>query len=406
MELDDIKTESWRKLIAATSEYCSRQEVAAQFDQLAELLTAGQTSPAKQPGRWMGQPATGAGAGSGSLGQQQQQQQPLGTGVTDRQPFAGPGIVGSLGKLNFRKLRAGAQDRMHRQAAGSPAAIPDQINKRQRTNAVPGRQDVDSVQHVEKQGLGAVGAGVSAGRSAEGLAAPKLLYQKGVLLVEAPRNVAAAAAAAAGAASAGALGSVRQQQQQELVGRMLAAALPQQLLQVCNLSALTAAGTAVAAAASRDRMVTPFPGQQQQQQGVLQRQQQSSPAVAAAAAAGSASLPPVQGKPGEGRGSGQGTLSLSATNSPRASSWLDYIFPWQSSPSAEQLAGAAEAAHAAAAGVSDSRGSSSGGGTATAGECRCVYTSWNQTMCLFAEGRPVSGGCMLAGAHAQKDRLL
>ncbi|WIA12968.1 hypothetical protein OEZ85_006582 [Tetradesmus obliquus] len=56
MELDDIKPESWRKLTAATSEYCSQPAIAAQFEQLAQLLTAHQGPAADQQ-------AAGAGVG-------------------------------------------------------------------------------------------------------------------------------------------------------------------------------------------------------------------------------------------------------------------------------------------------------------------------------------------------------
>lgn len=38
MPLDDVNPESWRRLLAATSEYCSSPSVAAQFDELTALL--------------------------------------------------------------------------------------------------------------------------------------------------------------------------------------------------------------------------------------------------------------------------------------------------------------------------------------------------------------------------------
>lgn len=41
MDLDEINPEVWRRLLAATQEYCVSPEVAAQFDELADILTSG-----------------------------------------------------------------------------------------------------------------------------------------------------------------------------------------------------------------------------------------------------------------------------------------------------------------------------------------------------------------------------
>jgi len=49
MPLDDINPESWRKLLAATTDYCARPEIAAQFDELGAVLAG--TSAGGSAGR-------------------------------------------------------------------------------------------------------------------------------------------------------------------------------------------------------------------------------------------------------------------------------------------------------------------------------------------------------------------
>ncbi|KAF6264631.1 hypothetical protein COO60DRAFT_1457519 [Scenedesmus sp. NREL 46B-D3] len=119
MELDDIKPESWRKLTAATSEYCSKPDIAAQFEQLAALLTAGQAPADPQaaalgaaaaaaaaspraPGSWLGYLFPWQAAG----GVEQQEAAAAGAGVRrssgtgDASPArdgAGGGAVGAAG---------------------------------------------------------------------------------------------------------------------------------------------------------------------------------------------------------------------------------------------------------------------------------------------------------------------
>jgi hypothetical protein len=381
MELDDIKPESWRKLTAATSEYCSQPNIAAQFEQLAQLLTAHQAAAVDQQ-------AASAGAGVGQPGgrrhvQQQQwrrqQQQSIGAAARDRQQAAtrgsAAGSLGSLGNLGLGVDRSGAarqqQDRFNWQASVTPVAPPVLATslKGQRAAAV----DSAAAEHDTTQAGPAVSARGS-GSAAE-IAAPKLLYQKGVLLVEAQRGVAAAATAAATAAGAAALSCVRQQQQQELVGRMLAATLPQRFLQVCNLSAAVADSS------------QPPPRQQsrQVQAAVLphaeghtnspravdsstlaQGQQQDSPSELA-------KLAQVNSRPTESRCSyaAWSPSAAAAAASPKApGSWLGYLFPWQGASGSEQQ-------DIVAGGASGGRSSDTGEGVAaqdgaSAGATRAV----------------------------------
>jgi hypothetical protein len=382
MELDDIKPESWRKLTAATSEYCSQPDIAAQFEKLAELLTADQGTAAGQQNAAL----QGRGLDSRRSVQQQQQQQwgrhqhhqQIGAAVKDRKLFTGIGSnAGGLVRLGLGSLGGPAGQQQQQEGfsnqvvPGIPLA-PSGLTSLKRQRAAAG--DV-AEQGSDRAQARAVAAAASDSRA--GLAAPKLMYQKGVLLVKAPRNVAAAAAAAATAAGTAALGCMRQQQQ-ELVGRMLAATLPQRFLQVCDLSAAAAASGA-AAGTSGSRQPPARPQSQQAQAATLAQNEPhgSSPKVgdhcaqAAATAAAQQSqnadglaqasaLTQVNSQPAERRSSygASSPAAAAAAASPKApGSWLGYLFPWPGSSGSEQQ-------EAGGGGAGDGRSSDAGEGVA------------------------------------------
>ncbi|GBF89188.1 phospholipase A [Raphidocelis subcapitata] len=68
MALDDVNPEAWRKLLAATTDYCARPEVASAFDELGVLLggAPAATSAAEGLGAAADGQPSGAAAGAGS----------------------------------------------------------------------------------------------------------------------------------------------------------------------------------------------------------------------------------------------------------------------------------------------------------------------------------------------------
>jgi hypothetical protein len=135
MPLDDVNPESWRKLLAATTDYCARPEVAAQFDELGATLGSDDTAAAR---RGAGSTARPGGLAPSSGG---------GSGLVAASP---------LGPLPLQ-LRPPA----HPSGADSPLTAP----------------------HLEPQPPGRLTATAAAAAPA-----PRLGTAKGVLLVEAPRS--------------------------------------------------------------------------------------------------------------------------------------------------------------------------------------------------------------------------
>jgi hypothetical protein len=350
MELDDIKPESWRKLTAATSEYCSQPAIAAQFEQLAQLLTANHGAAVDhQAGA-----AAGVGAGQASsrrhVQQQQWQQQDVAAVGAPYRQFGSNFGQAAGSSLGLGVERSGAaqqqQGRTNWQAIpGIPMAPPRPFTSGERQRVAGGdlnSAEQDNAAAQAEPPAAAAAAGVAGSQGGSAAAAPRLLYQKDVLLVEAPRGVAASAAAAATAAGAAALSCVRQQQQQELVGRMLAATLPQRFLQVCDLSAAVADSSQSPARQDNWQVQS---GVHQQQPEVLgnspkaadsgalaQEQQQDGPTEPGRLAL-------VNSRPAERRSSyaASSPAAAAAAASPKTpGSWLGYLFPWQAASGIEQ----------------------------------------------------------------------
>lgn len=383
MELDDIRPESWSRLMSATSDYCSQPQVAAQFDRLAVLL--------KQ-----GTPATAAEAAAAAG--QQVHASSVRKMVKGLAPNAGWSTqldsTGPQGQLQTQQQRQHQQQQQHYQQLQLQHQTGQLLLGRSLLNNLAGSST--SQQHIQQQQAGgmsdlepAVAAALQkAAADGTPAAAPRLLYQRDVLLVQAPRQVAGAAAAAATAQGV----NLSALQQQEHVAQLLAAALPPNLLHVCDLqdAAASAAFVSLPKHGNHTGHTSGAAKQQQQQQHAQQHPQQQhiahqqprhhalqladlstsakvsqggaphsadpSPCHLAAtrhASIGSshqhssstaAALAAAAGRSGQlQRQSDTGLTSLA---SPKPASWLEYIFPWQGSSSANssprhaQLAGA------------------------------------------------------------------
>lgn len=319
MELDDIKPESWRKLLAATSEYCSQPHIAQQFDQLAHLLTAGQTPDSRgqlpHTARLPRQPRSSSVQHHRQDVHIQRTQQQLADHPQQHATFA----------FNSQASHLSQGPRIK-----SASPLGTALDSTEHHSSDQWQQDAAEQAgpafHKQRDLSDHRSDGISIN---EPLAAPKLMYNRGVLLVEAPRNIAASAVAAAAAAGSATVTLLRQHQQQELVGRLLAATLPQQLLHTCDVSALTASHT----------------GDHQQQHQHVRQDSRIASAAAGCTSPRLAQLsqqqhqlpPPAAGISVNPRVSG-GTPSVS----PKSSSWLDWL-PWQgaansSEPQAEVAA--------------------------------------------------------------------
>jgi len=392
MELDDIRQESWSRLMTATSDYCSKPQVAAQFDRLAALLKQG-SNAAPGVGSLAGQEAHVGGSSSSSPARPQ------------------PHVTGWHASSRPHKVAPGQADteqqqqQQARQASANPLLLGGSLLRDLACTS--------SLQHTSLSGSTAEEdiplQGLQQARAeGEHTSAPRLLYQRGLLLVQARREVAAPAAAAAAAQGV----SLASLQQQECVAQLLAAALPRDLVHTCDLAAASAAAAAdfaAAPAANRAAWEEQSPYRQhaaaQKQQTQQQQQQQqrrqhlrvaadagkgihdtelhstetsprhlvsrhasigSSQLHSGSAAAAAAVAQRLQQHGGSDAGdrhkadrpqraSDTGVLSLS---SPKPSSWLEYIFPWQGAasagssprqqqpPDSSQQAGSGEAAAA------------------------------------------------------------
>lgn len=215
MELDDIRQESWSRLMTATSDYCSQPQVAAQFDRLAALLKQG------------GNAAPGVGSSAG------QEAQAGGSSSSPARPQ--PHVTGWHPSSRPHKAAPGQADteqqqqQQARQASANPLLLGGSLLRDLACTS--------SLQHTSLSGPTAEEEmalqGLQQARAeGEHTSAPRLLYQRGLLLVQARREVAAPAAAAAAAQGV----SLASMQQPEFVAQLLAAALPKDLVHTCDLS--------------------------------------------------------------------------------------------------------------------------------------------------------------------------
>lgn len=361
MDLDDIRPESWTRLLSATTEYCSQPDVAAQFDRLAAMLQQG--SPA----------AAGALAG---------EDVPIGG---SRAAKAQPHVVGRHTGARLSKSGHAQQQQQHhlQQQTGqlllaslSLRDLPDSSTDRPPSRHVSGDMHA-AVQQALQQ------AAADTGPSS----APRLLYQHGLLLVQARRHVAGVAAAAAVARGA----DLTALQQQECVAELLAAALPADLVHTCDLSVASAAAAQGLAALAQEQHGTDAANHNHHHHHHHQQQHEQHPPlrspsdVAIAAAAAEAAAAASKGVHSAGPGSLEtsprrmdsrhgnttnsssnnqhmqnGLAAAAAVNSstltrqevaerrkaallqrasdtgvggssmsPKSSSWLEYLFPWQ-----------------------------------------------------------------------------
>jgi len=200
---------------------------------------------------------------------------------------------------------------------------------------------------------------------------PRLLHQQGVLLVQASRPGHPTCTPPGN--QLGALDWQQQQQQQDIVARVLANELPSSLLSMCDLTQSVPAWLQQQQQQHAGRDRRPSHNQQQQQPHSSKRRSSRSsqaelpdaglfsptsssgtPAALITTAAVPAAYPngtkawtPAAGAAAarEGKGLGGGGGGAGSTSaSPKASSgsWLDYLMPWQSSPSTPSAAAAEE----------------------------------------------------------------
>lgn len=349
MELDDIRPESWSRLMSATSDYCSQQAVAAQFDRLAALLKQGSpASAAATAGQQAHANGVAASAVTGSSAPSRTQSHVVDVhGVADR---AGQNAQLQAQHQQHQLQQQTGQLLLRKSFLGSLSRPQQQHNQKQFSSII---ENTDPGVLVALQRAAADGAPSSA---------PRLLYQRGLLLVQARREVANAATAAAAAQGV----DVSALQQQEHVAQLLAAALPQDLCHSCDLSAATAAAamggqhSAQAAVQLQQQHAqqaqlqhSKHPQVQKQQQALQLKDLATAVKASQGGAPHSADASP---RHAASRHAGAGQSQLHSTTavaiaaqqkpqrasetgvtllaSPKPASWLDYIFPWQGAASA------------------------------------------------------------------------